>query len=90
MSVVSSSAPPAATALPIVVTSVLLIVCVGLTICGTPCVKDIDANFVVRRDFPLSASFKFKNVGTTHEQRNKQNRELDFFYDFGLLLGGGG
>ena len=57
MSVVSSSVPPAATALP-VVTSVLLMVCMGLAIYGTPGVKDIDANFVVRRDLPLSASKK--------------------------------
>jgi len=29
---------------------------------------------------------EFNNLGTTHEQRKKQNRELRFFSDLGLLL----
>ena len=57
MSVVSSSVPPAAAALSIA-TCAVLIVRVGLAICGTPGVKDIDVAFVVRRDLPLSASNK--------------------------------
>ena len=55
MSVVSSSVPPAATALSIA-TGAVLIVCVRLAICGTPGFKDIDVAFVVRRDLPLSTS----------------------------------
>ena len=57
MSAVSSSVPPAAAALSFA-RGAVLIVRVGLAICGTPGFKDIDVAFVVRRDLPLSASKK--------------------------------
>ena len=60
MSAVSSSVPPAAAALSFA-RGAVLIVRVGLAICGTPGFKDIDVAFVVRRDLPLSASKKTKN-----------------------------
>ena len=55
MSAVSSSVPPAAAALSFA-RGAVLIVRVGLAICGAPGFKDIDVAFVVRRDLPLSAS----------------------------------
>ena len=61
MSAVSSCVPPAAPALSFAIIAVL-IVRVGLAICGTPGFKDIDVAFVVRRDLPLSASKKKNRV----------------------------